>query len=110
MLKKLLRDLYADDSTTGFNLFKQDIESYTIAKKCLSNGGFDVENGNDSKLRDYINNHEQSLESSKISENELTHVENELGISDNYRKVLGNIGTLKRIFLCLNLVILLRAG
>ena len=40
-------------------------------------------------MRDYINNHEQSLESSEISENELTYVENELGVSDNYRKVLG---------------------
>ena len=49
------------------------------------------ENGqqNDPKLRDYINNHEQSLESSEIIENELTYVENELGASDNYQKVLG---------------------
>ena len=41
-----------------------------------------------SKLRDYINNHEQPFESSEISENELTYVENELGVTDNYRKVL----------------------
>ena len=40
-------------------------------------------------MRDYINNHEQSLQSSEISENELTYVENELGVTDNYRKVLG---------------------
>ena len=43
---------------------------------------------NDPKLRDYINNHEQPLESSEISENKLTHVGNELGVSDNYQKVL----------------------
>ena len=41
-----------------------------------------------SKLRDYINNHEQPFESSEIRENELTYVENELGVTDNYRKVL----------------------
>ena len=41
-----------------------------------------------SKLRDYINNHKQPFESSEISENELTYVENELGVTDNYRKVL----------------------
>ena len=40
-------------------------------------------------MRDYINNHEQLLESSEISENELTYVENELGVSNNYRRVLG---------------------
>ena len=38
-------------------------------------------------MRDYINNHEQPLESSEISENELAYVENELGISDKYRIV-----------------------
>ena len=88
VLKKLLRDLYVDDSTTSFNLFNQGVEFYTMAKKCLSSGGFDPQKWatNDPKLRDYINNHEQSLESSEISENELTHhVENELGVSDNYR-------------------------
>ena len=45
--------------------------------------------GNKQKLRDYINNHEQPLKSGEISENELTYVENELGVSDNYWKVLG---------------------
>ena len=90
VLKKLLRDLYVDDSTTSFNSFNQGVEFYIIAKKCLSNGGFDLRKWatNDPKLRDYINNHEQSLESSEISENELTYVENELGVSDNYQKVL----------------------
>ena len=91
VLKKLLRNLYVDDSTTSFNSFNQGVEFYIIAKKRLSNGGFDLRKWatNDPKLRDYINNHEQSLESSEISENELTYVENELGVSDNYRKVLG---------------------
>ena len=58
--------------------------------KCLSHGGFDLRQWAtiDLKLRDYINSYEQSLESGKISENELTYVENELGVSDNYRKVL----------------------
>ena len=42
VLKKLLRDLYVDDFTTGFNSFNQGVEFYTIAKKCLSNGGFDL--------------------------------------------------------------------
>ena len=52
-----------------------------------------------SKLRDYINNHEQPFESSEISEIELTYVENELGITDNYRKVLVlNWNTDKDIF------------
>ena len=52
-----------------------------------------------SKLRDYINNHEQPFESSEISEIELTYVENELGITDNYRKVIVlNWNTDKDIF------------
>ena len=42
VLKKILRDLYADDSTTSFNSFNQGVEFYTIAKKYLSNGGFDL--------------------------------------------------------------------
>ena len=45
-----------------------------------------------------------------MGENELTSVENELGVSENYWKCLGSTGTLTRIFLCLNLVILLRVG
>ena len=40
-------------------------------------------------MRDYLNNHEQSLESNEISENELIYAENEPSVSDNYRKVLG---------------------
>ena len=40
-------------------------------------------------MRDYINNREQPLESSEISENELTYVDNELCVSDNYWNVLG---------------------
>ena len=84
-------DLYVDDSTTSFNSFNQRVEFYTIAKKSLSNGGFDLRKWAtiNLKLRDYINNHEQPLESGEISENELTYVENELGVSDNYWKVLG---------------------
>ena len=39
-------------------------------------------------MGDYINNREQPLESSEISENELTYVDNELCVSDNYWKVL----------------------
>ena len=74
VLKKILRDLYADDSTTSFNSFNQGVEFYTIAKKYSSNGGFDLRKWatNDHKLRDYINNHKQPLEPSEISENELT--------------------------------------
>ena len=70
MYRKILRDLYVDDSTTSFNSFNQGVEFYTIAKKCLSNGGFDLRKWatDDPKLRDYISNHEQSLESSEISE------------------------------------------
>ena len=76
VLKKLLCDLYVDDSTTSFNSFNQGVEFYTIAKKCLSNGGFGRRKWatNDLKLRDCINNHEQLLESSEVSENELTYV------------------------------------
>ena len=33
VLKKLLRDLYVDDSTTSFNSFNEGVEFYTIAKK-----------------------------------------------------------------------------
>ena len=56
-LLKLLRDLYADDSTTSFHSLNQGVEFYTIAKKCLSNGGFDLRKWatNHPKLRDYIN-------------------------------------------------------
>ena len=90
VLKTLLRHLYVDDSIANFNSFSQGVEFYTIAKKCLSNGGFHLRkfSANYPKLRDYINNHEQPLESSEISENKLTHVGNELGVSDNYQKVL----------------------
>ena len=90
VLKTLLRHLYVDDSTTSFNSYSQGVKFYTVAKKCLSNGGFHRRklSANDPKLRDYINNHEQPLESSEISENKLTHVGNELGVSDNYQKVL----------------------
>ena len=72
VLKKLLRDLYVDDFTTGFNSFNQGVEFYTIAKKCLSNSGFGLRKWatNDLKLRDC----EQLLESSEVSENELTYV------------------------------------
>ena len=42
VLKKLLRNLYVDDSTTSFNSFNQGVEFYVIAKKCLSNRGFDL--------------------------------------------------------------------
>ena len=71
VLKMLLRDFYVDDSTTSFNSFNQGVEFYTIAKKCLFSGGFDIRKWatNDPQLRDYINNHEQSLKSSEISEN-----------------------------------------
>ena len=90
VLKTLLRHMYVDDSNTSFNSFNQVAEFYIIAKKCLSNGGFHLRkwSANDPKLRDYIDNHEQPLESSEISENKLTYVENQLGVSDNYRKVL----------------------
>ena len=62
----LLRDLHVDDSTFSLNSFNQSVEFYTIAKKCLSNCGFDLRKAatNDPKLRDYINNHEQPLNSS----------------------------------------------
>ena len=42
LLKKLLRDLYVDDSTTSFNSFNQGVEFYAMTKECLSNGGFDL--------------------------------------------------------------------
>ena len=42
VLKKILRDLYADDSTTNLNSFNQGVEFYTIAKKYSSSGGFDL--------------------------------------------------------------------
>ena len=89
MLKNLLRYLYVDDSTTSSNSFNQGVKFYTVAKKYLSNGGFGLRKWatNDLQLRDYVNNHEQPLESSEISENELAYVENELGISDKYRIV-----------------------
>ena len=89
--------MYVDDSTTSFCSFNQGVKFYTKAKKCLSTGSFDLRKWetNDLKLRDYINNHEQPLEFSEISESELTYIENKLRISDNYRRVLGlnwNIG------------------
>ena len=76
VLKKLLCDLYVDDSTISFNSFNQGVGFYTVAKKCLLNGDFGLQKWatNDLKLRDCINNHEQPLESSEISENELTYV------------------------------------
>ena len=66
MLKMLLRDLHVDDSTSSLNSFNQSVEFYTIAKKYLSNCGFDLRKvaTSDPKLRDYINNHEQPLNSS----------------------------------------------
>ena len=83
--------MYVDDSTTSFNSFNQGAEFYKIAKKCLTNGDFDLRKWakNNPKLRDYINNHEKPSESSEISGNELPYVENELVVSDNLRKVLG---------------------
>ena len=42
LLKRLLRDLYVDDSTTSFNSFNKGVKFYATAKKCLSNGGFDL--------------------------------------------------------------------
>ena len=68
--------MHVDDSTTNFNSFNQGVELYTIAKKYLSSGGFVLQKWaiNDPKLRDFINNHEQSLESSEISGNELSYV------------------------------------
>ena len=62
----LLRDLHVDDSTSSLNSFNQSVEFYTIAKKYLSNCGFDLRKAaaSDPKLRDYINNHEQPLNSS----------------------------------------------
>ena len=83
--------MHVYDSTASFNLFNQGVEFYAIAKNCLFNGGFDLRRwaANDPKLKDYVTNHEQSLESSSISENELIYVENDLGVSYKYWKVLG---------------------
>ena len=91
--------MHVDDSTFSFDSFNQGVEFYIL--RCLSNGGLDLRKWatNDPKLRDYINNHEQSVESSETGENELTYVENELGVSDNYWKVLGlNLNIDKEIF------------
>ena len=83
--------MYVDDSTTSFYSFNQGVKFYIIAKKCLSTGSFNLRKWetNDLKLRDYINNHEQPLDFSEISESEFTYVENKLRVSDNYRRALG---------------------
>ena len=60
VLKRLLRNLYVDDSTISFNSFNQGVEFYTIAKKYLSKGGFDFRKWetNDPKLIERL--HKQS--------------------------------------------------
>ena len=88
LLEKVLRDLYVDDSTTSLNEVSEGMEFYLKSKRYLSEGGFNLRKWatNDKELREFIDSKE-NIESSDM--NDLTYVENELGVSENFRKVLG---------------------
>ena len=90
LLLKLLNDLYVDDSTTSVNSVDEGYEFYSKAKEYLSRGGFNLRKWatNSKELRLMIQK-EVNAGYCDVGADDITYAKDELGVSSNYRKVLG---------------------
>ena len=93
VLLKLLRDLYVDDNTTSVDDYFQGTNFYDKAKYYFAQGGFNLRKWvtNDKKLQKYMDGHENG-KANNISEacvDEVSYAKEELGVDNNYKKVLG---------------------
>ena len=91
IVKKLLLNLYVDDSTNSFDTIETAIEFYEKSKSCLKEANFELRKWatNSFEMKKLIDSNENNSRSKMdISESE-TYVENLFGSSSVYRKVLG---------------------
>ena len=91
IVKKLLLNLYVDDSTNSFDTIETAIEFYEKSKSCLKEANFELRKWatNSFEMKKFIDSNENNSRSKMdISESE-TYVENLFGSSSVYRKVLG---------------------
>ena len=91
IVKKLLLNLYVDDSTNSFDTIETAIEFYEKSKSCLKEANFELRKWatNSFEMKKLIDSNENNSRSKMdISESE-TYAENLFGSSSVYRKVLG---------------------
>ena len=90
VVKKLLLNLYVDDSTNSFDTIETAIEFYEESKSCLKEANFELRKWatNSFEMKKFIDSSDNNSRSKMdISESE-TYVENLFGSSSVYRKVL----------------------
>ena len=91
IVKKLILNLYVDDSTNSFDTVETAMEFYEKSKSCLKEANFNLRKWatNNFELKKFIDSNENNSRSKMdISDNE-TFEENLYGSSSVYRKVLG---------------------
>ena len=84
IIKKLLRNLYVDDSPIAVNDVKEGAEFYDKAKLLLLEAGFNLRKWetNDPELRNIVSEKHETMD-------DVIYVEDIFGMSKKYRKVLG---------------------
>ena len=91
VVKKLILNLYVDDSDDSFDTVETAMEFYEKWKSCLKEANFDLRKWatNSFELKKFIDSNENNSWSEMDISDRETYVENLYGSSSVYWKVLG---------------------
>ena len=91
VVKKLILNLYVDDSTNSFDTVETAMEFYEKSKSCLKETNFDLRKWvtNSFELKKFIDSNENNSQSEMYISDSETYVANLYVSSSVYRKVLG---------------------
>ena len=91
IVKKLILNLYVDDSTNSFDTVETAIEFYEKSKSCLKEANFELRKWatNSFELKKFIDSNENNSLSKMDASNSETYLKNLYGKGSVYRKVLG---------------------
>ena len=91
VVKKLILNLYVDDSTNSFDTLETAMEFYEKSKSCLKEANFDLRKWatNSFELKKFIGSNENNSRSEMDISDSETYAENLYDSSSVYRKFLG---------------------
>ena len=90
-VERLLQDMYVDDTTSGCSTVAEGIEFYNTAIALMLEAGFTLckWTSNDATLQAHFNERENSEPANCRSSDDVSFCEEQLGLSDLHKRVLG---------------------